>query len=69
VKWKTNLGCRVSHSLTFGWGALSAELDSEQQRPQPGEQEAEVVAGGGEYGIDGGAALASRLICDVTLCF
>jgi hypothetical protein len=30
--------------------------DSEQQKPQPPEQEAKVVSDGGEHGVDGIAA-------------
>jgi hypothetical protein len=38
------------------------DQDSEQQKSQPGEKATEVVAGGGEHGVDGVAACMGEVI-------
>jgi hypothetical protein len=43
-------------ALTVGLASYIAVLESEQQKPQLLEQEAEVIADGGEHGVDGVAA-------------
>src|SRR5579872_22419 len=42
--------------------ANDCDQDSEQQKPQPPEQEAEVVSDGGEHGVDGIAAGMGEII-------
>jgi len=34
-------------------------MNSEQQKPQPREEAAEIIAGGGEHGVDGVALTAT----------
>jgi hypothetical protein len=43
--------------------------DSEQQKPQPREEAAEVVAGGGEHGVDGVAACVGEVIAAYAVMF
>jgi hypothetical protein len=40
----------------LSWAAKPSAQESEQQKPQPREEAAKVVAGGGEHGVDGVAA-------------
>jgi hypothetical protein len=43
-------------------GFRESEQDSEQQESQPGDEAAEVVAHGGEYGVDGVAAGMGKVV-------
>jgi len=40
-------------------GQAESDQNSEQQKPQPREEAAEIIAGGGEHGVDGVALTAT----------
>ena len=43
-------------------GLGESDQESEQQEPQPGDEAAEVVSGGGEHGVDGVAAGMGKVV-------
>jgi hypothetical protein len=51
----------ISDGFGLG-GEVERNQDSEQQKPQPCEEAAKVVAGGGEHGVDGLAAGMGKVI-------